>query len=281
MADSRWIVSTTDATFEKDVLEASHERPVVVDFWASWCQPCMALKPVLEKLAVEYDGRFLLVKAETEHNPSAAAQLNVSSIPAVFGISGGELVDQFAGLLPEGQLRSWLDRVVEAGELVAVERLETSDPAAAESRYRELIERFPREASLTIGLARSLFAQGKFDDAGAIIAQLEARGFLEPAALKLKSQLDLHASGGGDLKQLEQRAAAAPNDVAAQLALAKALAGHERYEEALQRCLDIIAVQKTGPGEEAKQLMLDIFRILPSDSDLTGVYRRKLASLLY
>ena len=139
MADSAWISSTTDATFAADVLERSRERPVVVDFWASWCQPCMLLKPVLEKLAVEYDGRFHLVKAETEHNQEAAAQFNVGGIPAVYGLSGGELVDEFAGLLPEPQLRIWIDRVITAGDLVAVERLEASDSVAAEARYRELM----------------------------------------------------------------------------------------------------------------------------------------------
>lgn len=281
MPDSPWIRSTTDATFQQDVLDASRERPVVVDFWASWCQPCMALKPVLEKLAIEYDGKFVLVKAETEHNQAAAAQFNVGGIPAVYGVSGGELVDEFAGLIPEPQLRTWLERVIAAGQLVAVERLEGTDPAAAESQYRELIAKFPRETSLAIGLGRTLLAQQKHDEARAMIAKLEERGFLEPAAQKLKAQLDLVPSGSSNLGELERLAAASPNDLAAQLELAKALARAERHEDALQRCLQIIAAQKTGAGEQAKQLMLDIFRILPGDSDLTSVYRRKLASLLY
>lgn len=281
MSDSAWISSTTDATFEADVLHRSRERPVVVDFWASWCQPCMLLKPVLEKLAVEYDGRFQLVKAETEHNQAAAAQFNVGGIPAVYGISGGELVDEFTGLLPEPQLRIWLDRVIAAGEVVAAEQLEATDPVTAEARYRDLIIKLPREASLPIGLGRTLLAQGRITDAREVIAKLDERGFLEPAAQKLKAQLDLTATSGGSLAELEQQAASAPQDLSAQLELAKALARDERYEDALQRCLRVIEVQKSGPGEQAKQLMLDLFRILPSDSDLIGIYRRKLSSLLY
>lgn len=279
--ESPWITSTTDATFERDVLQTSHERPVVLDFWASWCQPCLLLKPVLEKLAIEHEGRFQLVKADTEHNQSAAAQFNVSGIPAVFAIAGGELVDEFSGLLPEPQLRTWLERVLLAGEVVAVQKLETTDPAAAEAKYRDLIEKLPREAMLQIGLARALLAQNRLEDAQAVITQLEARGFLEPEAQQLKAQLELAGMRGGNLADLEAQARSEPQNLEAQLALAQALAGAGQHEAALDRALAIVQAQKTGAGEQAKQLMLDIFRILPSDSDLTGVYRRKLSSALY
>jgi putative thioredoxin len=279
--ESPWISSTTDATFEQDVLEVSKTRPVVVDFWATWCQPCLALKPVLERLAVEYDGRFQLVKAETEHNQSAAAQFNVSGIPAVFAVAGGELVDSFTGALPEAQIRPWLDRLLLTAEVVGVQGLETSDPAAAEAKYRALIEKLPREPSLTIGLARVLLALERIDEAKAIVEKLEERGFLEPEAQKLKASLDLAGMRGGNVGALEARAAAEPNNFDLQLELAEALAGAGQHEAALQRSLAILQQQKTGPGEKAKQLMLDLFRVLPADSELTSVYRRKLASALY
>jgi putative thioredoxin len=279
--ESPWISSTTDATFEKDVLEVSKTRPVVVDFWATWCQPCLALKPVLEKLAVEYDGRFQLVKAETEHNQAAAAQFNVSGIPAVFAVAGGELVDEFTGLMPEPQIRSWLDRLLLTAEVVEVQGLERSDPAAAEAKYRALIEKLPREPSLPIGLARVLLALERIDEAKAIVEKLEERGFLEPDAQKLKASLDLAGMRGGNVGALEARAAAEPNNFDLQLELAEALAGAGQHEAALQRSLAIFQQQKTGPGEKAKQLMLDLFRVLPADSELTSVYRRKLASALY
>ena len=107
MSDSKseWVVSTTDATFVQDVVERSHLLPVVVDFWAEWCQPCRALTPALEKLAEENQGRFLLVKANTEETPAAAGQFGVQSIPSVFGLRDGDVVDGFMGALPEAEIR--------------------------------------------------------------------------------------------------------------------------------------------------------------------------------
>jgi putative thioredoxin len=278
---SPWITNTTDQTFERDVLDVSHERPVVVDFWATWCQPCLYLAPVLEKLAVEFDGKFQLVKAETEQNQAASAQFNVSGIPAVFGVAAGELVDAFQGALPEGQVRGWLERLLLVFEVAAVRKLEEMDATAAAAKYRELIEKLPREWSLQIGLARVLLAQNRADEAQAILAQLESRGFLEPEAQNLKAALDLAGLRGGNIGELEARTAAEPNNLDAQFALAEALAGAGRHEEALQRSLAVVQTQKTGVGEQAKQLMLDIFRVLPADSELMSVYRRKLTSALY
>src|SRR5690606_9880520 len=114
-----------------------------------------------------------------------------------------------------------------------------------------------------------------------IIDKLEARGFLEPEAQQVKSALVLASQPQGDLATLEAAAAAEPENLDKQLALARALAGAERYEEALQRALSVIQTRRDGPGEEARQLMIDIFRVLPGDSELTGTYRRKLASALY
>ena len=99
-APSPWIVETSDSNFPQDVFERSHVRPVVVDFWAEWCQPCRILGPVLQQLAVEYDGQFVLVKANTEAAPRAAAELGVQSIPAVYGLRDGRIVDGFLGALP-------------------------------------------------------------------------------------------------------------------------------------------------------------------------------------
>src|SRR5438876_7604816 len=139
---SPWVIDARQETFQQEVVERSRGVPVVIDFWATWCQPCLLLGPILEKLADEYQGKFLLVKAETEKLPNIAAAFGVQSIPAVYGLRDGQLVDYFVGLLSEAQIRAWLDRLLPtpAEQLVAeAARLEQSDPAAAEARYREAV----------------------------------------------------------------------------------------------------------------------------------------------
>lgn len=278
---SPWIISTTPETFEKDVFERSLEAPVIVDFWAAWCAPCRALTPILEALATEFDGKFILVKANTEEVPQAAAKFNVQGIPAVFAVIGGELVDFFTGALPDAQIRGWLDRVFTINMFFEAKRLEESAPATAEAKYRALAEQSPNNAEFQIGLARTLFAQERFEDCQHIISGLERRGFLEPEAEKVKAALDLRSMEGVDLDGLKQDAAADPDNLGLQLQLAEALAGAQHYEEALQACLAIVEKDKKGVGDAARQVMIDIFRVLPSDSGLTTTYRRKLSTALY
>jgi putative thioredoxin len=281
LTPSPWIINTTADTFEKDVFERSLEAPVIVDFWAAWCAPCRALAPTLEALAKEFDGKFILVKANTEEVPEAAAKFNVQGIPAVYAVIGGEVVDFFTGALPEVQIRGWLDRLFTINIFAEAKRLEESAPAAAEAKYRTLAEQSPNNSEFQIGLARTLLAQERFDDCQQIIAELERRGFLEPEAEKVKAALDLHGMEGIDLVSLKQDAAAEPDNFELQLQFAEALAGAQQYEEALQACLALVERDRKGVGDTARQIMVDIFRVLPSDSDLTTTYRRKLSTALY
>ena len=276
---SPWFVSVTDETFEKIVIEGSKERPVAVDFWAAWCGPCRMLGPLLEKLAEEYDGKFLLAKADTEVCQRAAMQFNVQSIPAVFSAVDGQVDDYFVGVLPEGQLHLWLGRMIERSEMAAARRDESGNPAAAEAVYRRVVAEKPNDIDATLGLARALLAQSKREEAQELIATLEKRGYLEPEAQRIKAQLDL---GGerGDLAGLE-KAAANRDDLPAQLRLAQGFAGAERFPEALDLCLTLVERDRPGVGEQARQLMIDIFRVLGPDSDVARDYRRKLTTLLY
>ncbi|MDH3719344.1 MAG: thioredoxin domain-containing protein, partial [Planctomycetota bacterium] len=195
---SDWIMETTDATFDADVLERSKQQPVVVDFWAEWCQPCRLLTPILEKLAGEYQGKFVLVKANTEQTPAAAGRFGVQSIPAVYGFRDGELLDAFVGVLPEEQLRVWLDRLLptEAERRVAEARkLETDDATAAEAAYRAAITLDANLANAKIGLAGLLLRAGRDEESRELIEQLQRRGHLEPDAQKIKAELAVRALG--------------------------------------------------------------------------------------
>lgn len=276
-----FVIETTPETFEADVFERSRQVPVAVDFWAPWCQPCRMLGPILEDQAREQEGRFILVKANTEQVQRAAMEFNVSGIPAVFGVCDGQVVDYFQGALPPEHVRRWIERLVARGELLEVGRLEASDPRAAVSRYRDMLERHPSDAATKIGLARALLASGNEDECRVMLEELEQRGFLEPEAERVRAELELRGMMGGDLGERRAAVAANPSDLGARLKLAQSLAGNRLYAEALAECLAIVQQDRRGLGEEARQMMVDIFRILPGDSELVSEFRRKLSMALY
>lgn len=283
---SPWVVEADEASFQQLAVERSRELLVVVDFWAPWCQPCRLLGPILEKLAAEYDGKFLLVKADTEKVPNIAAGFGVQSIPAVYAMRDGQLIDYFVGLLPEGQLRSWIDRQLPsaAEQLVTEARsLEATDAEAAEAKYAEAARLDANLASARIALASLMLGQGRTDEARTMLDELEARGFLEPEAERLKAELHLASSGEAppDLEALRAAAKNDPQNLGARLALAEALATQRQFEEALETALAIVQTHKKEFAEPARKLMVDIFRLLPDDSPLVTDYRRRLSTALY
>lgn len=284
--NSPWIIETTTERFEADVIRASADRPIVVDFWATWCEPCRQLGPLLEKLAVEFNGRFQLVKVNVDENQEIAGAFGVQSIPYVVALRDGRPVSEFVGVHPEDKLREWLGAFLpsKSDELLKKGRaLESSDPKAALAAYREAAALDPKSDPARIGLARVLLKLNQDDECRKIIADLESRGYLEPEAEKVKSQLELRAAAAeaGPLDEARKAAAAAPTDLSLQLKLADALAVVNRHEEALQICLAIVQKDKSPLGAEAKTTMLRIFDALGPGSDLVSTYRRKLATALY
>jgi putative thioredoxin len=278
---SPFVIETSEETFEQDVFERSQNTLVVVDFWAEWCQPCRLLGPQLESLAAEMNGRFLLVKAETEKVPKAASEFQVEGIPAVYAVLGGQVVDYFVGALPASQIRQWLERLFLAADVARARSLETTSLAEAESLYRELATKLPNEWDIPIGLARVLAAQGRDDEARTILEKLERRGFLEPEAEKVKATLELRSQKTPSVEACRAAAAADPDNLALQLQLGEALAAAADYPAALEVLLAIVPRDRAGLGEKARQFMVDIFRVLPADSELVRTYRRKLSSVLY
>ena len=279
-SESEFIIETDDASFESDVFERSKELPVVVDFWAAWCGPCKVLAPVLESLAKELKGKFVLVKADTDHVPKAASEFQVQGIPAVYAVCEGEVVDYFQGALPEPQVRQWLDQVFLRQEFLRAEKLESDDLAAAADTYRSLLERMPDAVEIQIGLARVHVQLKEYDQARTLLEQLERRGFLEPEAEAVKSQLELSAAATVDLDSLRAAAASDPENSVRALELARGLAAHEEHVEAMEMCLEVIQRDKQASGDEARDLMVDILRVVP-DEELVRDYRRKLSMALY
>jgi putative thioredoxin len=283
---SPWIVETSQPDFQKDVIDRSREVTVVVDFWAAWCQPCRILGPVLERLAQEYEGKFILVKADTDQMPDIAAGLQVRSIPAVFAFRDGEVLDQFIGVLPEADLRAWLESLLpnQAQQLAAeAKRLEQTDPTTAEANYREAITLLPSEASARIGLAKMLLGQDRLDEAREVIDELASAGLLDTEGEHVQAELAmrLEARQAGSVEDCRKAVEANPDDLSLQLKLARALAAAGEHQQTMDLCLALIEKDRHGVGEKARELMIHIFHLLGPDSELAGDYRRKLTMVLY
>lgn len=284
---SQWIVNTSDQRFAEDVIERSGQVPVVVDFWAPWCAPCRTLGPVLESLANQMQGQFVLVKANTDDTPQAAAELGVQSIPTVFGVRDRQIVDFFQGALPESQVRSWLERLLPtpAQQLVQEARaIANLDPLAAETKLREALQLDPNSPDAAACLADVLLQQDQLDEASQVVQQMADAGIRSPELERVKARLDLQqtARKGLSVQQAQQRLAEAPEDPQRQLELAESLAVEQQYQQALDVCLRIIQSHRgSPPAEKARQTMVDLFRLLPDDSQLVSDYRRKLSMALY
>ncbi len=286
-AASTFVFKATSSNFQQDVVERSRTVPVVVDFWATWCAPCRMLGPVLEKLAREYNGRFMLAKVESDREPELALQFGVRSIPAVFGIRDGKPVDAFIGVQPESGIRAWLERLLPTpADTIAAEarELEMVDPPAAEAKYHAALSLNGELPAAQIGLGRIAVEQGRLDDARARIAALERRGFLEPEAEKLKAELTLRLQaqqgGGITLEAAHAALSASPNDLNLKFQLAEALAAAGNFADALALCLELVERDGKGIGQKARQTMIAIFQLLPPASELLTEYQRQLSLAL-
>jgi putative thioredoxin len=273
-------------TFQQEVIQKSLEIPVVIDFWAPWCQPCRQLAPILESLANEMGGKFLLAKVNTDEEPEIAQAFGVQSLPTVYGLLQGQPVDQFTGLMTAEQVREWITRLLPSPAQLLVQEgmaLAESDPKAAELKFRQAMELEPNEDSLKICLASVVLKQGRLDECSSILEALEKRGFLEPEAERLKSELAvrLSAAESGGVEVARKAAEADPTNLKMQIQLADAYAAGQQHRKALEICLGIVQQDFGEARAEAKSTMLKIFDMLGPASELTGEYRRKLATALY
>jgi len=276
------------ATFDTAVIEASRQRPVVVDFWAPWCGPCRTLGPLLERLAVAADGAWTLVKINVDDNQELAARYGVQGIPAVKGFRDGRLVAEFVGAQPESMVRRFLDRLLPSpvDEAAALgDRLASGgDTAAAETAYRQALESRPDHPRAILGLGRLLETTGRVDEALALLATLPPKSAEGREAAPLLARLRLRSDAEMSVSSLAEAEATLrrdPRDPAANLRVGQALAAREAYDEALPRLLAVVERDKGFQDGAARTAMLAIFDLLEPDHPLTLEYRRKLASALY
>jgi putative thioredoxin len=272
-------------TFEADVLQASLTTPVLVDFWATWCEPCKTLGPMLEKLAAEYNGAFRLGKVDVDKQQELAGMFGIRSIPTVMLVKDGEVLDGFAGALPEGQLREFLSRHVqplEAPVEEAVDDAETETPEQAIGRLQQSIALEPDKAELKLDLATALMRAGQISAAEAELTALPINLATDARALRLRSELDLaHAlKEAPALTELRQRVQADDNDWEARDLLGVRLLLEGDAVAGLDQFLAILQHARAWNDGQAKKRLLAAFATL-DDAELVGRYRRKMASLLF
>ena len=281
-------LDASTADFQDKVIAASRRAPVLVDFWAEWCAPCRVLKPVLEKLAAEYGGRFILAKVNSDQNQELAARYGVRGIPNVKAFVNGELVDEFTGALPEAQIRAFIDSLLpspaEPLRAAAQEARARGEAEVACSLLLDAAQLDPTNEAVQFDLAEIHIDRHQLDAAQAI---LDAREHLAQDTTRLRAlqaRLKLVAGGAGaDPAALKARIEANTGDLDARLQLANALALAHDYEPALEQLLEIVRRDRKWQDEAARKTMLDLFTLLggnPQYDDLMRKFRIQLARTL-
>ena len=272
--------------FEADVLQASLDTPILVDFWATWCEPCKTLGPMLEKLAAEYNGAFRLGKVDVDTQQELAGMFGIRSIPTVMLVKDGQPVDGFTGALPEGQLREFLSRHVQPLEAspsdAAIDDAVLETPEQAINRVQQAIAAEPDRSELKLDLAMALMRAGQTSAAAAELAALPANLATDARAVRLHHQLDLARAleGAPPLDELQQRTLADGNDWAARDLLGVRLLLEGDVAAGLDQFLTIMQHARDWNDGQAKKRLLAAFATL-DDAELVGRYRRRMAALLF
>jgi putative thioredoxin len=284
MPDDKRVFDVNEADFERQVLEQSKTTPVLVDFWAPWCQPCRALGPLLEKLADAYEGRFHLAKVNVDENQYLAAQFGVQGIPAVFLVIDGKAHSQFQGALPETQIRQFLDHELpsEADRIARrASTFEDQDPVGAERMYEQALLLDEKHGPSLAALAEFSAKAGDVAKAKEYLAGVNRFGPGWERAERANSLIALADGSGESLESLQQRSTAAPNDMELRKELGVAYAAAGRYRDALETLLGVVEKDRGFGYDHARPVMLDLFRVLGAQHELVDEYRRRLGMALY
>jgi putative thioredoxin len=285
---SPFIFDATQANFEAEVINASFDQPVLVDFWATWCEPCKTLGPLIEKVVGEYNGAVKLAKVDCDKEQQLAAMFGVRSIPTVVLVREGQLADGFTGALPESALREFLARHVQAGDAVDGELVEDVAPVSNETpeqaiaRIQQEMATQPDKPELKLDLALAQMRVGNASAAEAELDSLPANLASDDRARRLRGQLEFARAvkDAPTTAELKQRIERDPADHAARDLLGLRLLLDGDPAAGLEHLLDVLKADRNWNDGQAKKHLVAAFNVL-DDADLVGTYRRKMSSLLF
>jgi putative thioredoxin len=280
MAFSDNVIEVHEATFEQDVIQKSHEKPVVVDFWAAWCGPCRMLGPILERLASEPGSNFILAKVDVDVNQGLSMRYGIQGIPAVKAFKDGQVAGEFVGALPEPQVRQFISELAPSEGEISKKSIEDllgdRQWNEAEEAYRELLLEDPDNSEAKISLTRALIPQGKGCEAKQLLEELQGNYDLQAKSERLMPVAEYVCSvGDSDDDGLELTVVEAQYRQAARLLSRGSLA------PAMDGLLEVLRYSKEYRDGQAKLVLIGIFELLGDEDPLTNIYRREMASILF
>ncbi len=283
------VSDTTTRTFAQDVIEASRQVPVLVDFWAPWCGPCKQLTPVLEKVVRAYRGKVKLVKMNIDEHPEVAGKLGIQSIPAVVAFVKGRPADAFMGAVPEAQVKSFIDRLAAGGNEIdqmltaANDALAAGDVETAASAFTAVLEEDRENVAAIGGLARVFISIGDLDKAKQILTMVPPGKEADPSVAAAVAQLELaeRAADLGEIPELEARIAADANDHAARFDLAVALNARGDAKGAVNHLIEIVRRERAWNEDAARKQLVQFFEAWGPADPNTAYGRRRLSSVLF
>ena len=285
------VKDSTEATFMQDVIEASREVPVIVDFWATWCGPCRTLGPALEAAVLAAKGKVRMVKVDVDQNQMIAQQLRIQSIPTVYAFWQGQPVDGFQGAIPASEIKKFIDKLSDlAGDGGLAEALEAADQMLAEGAVADAAETFaailgeePENPGAYAGLMRCHLALGQIDQADAMLAAVPAAIAKAKEIEAVRAQLELarQAASAGPEQELRAAVEADPADRQARFDLALALHAAGKVEEAVDTLLDLFKLDREWNDGAAKTQLITIFEAMKPTDPVVLKGRRRLSSMIF